>query len=178
MEHSHLIHQSLDKGIIQDIRRFIREESFDVNMDVGQDGKKGRSHIQERPLFVALSKVKTEGDDYYKIAQALLRHPNIQVNMPCGGDGSQTILGLLCETRSESLAGVKLLLDDVRVDVNGGFLSTPLYAALKSIKSEGDHFHEIARLLLQRRDTDPNANCSFGSAIGLICKDLHVSSSK
>ena len=73
-----------------------------------------------------------------------------------------TVLGSLCRTQCETTYGVKLLLEDSRTDVNKGQRAlTPLCCALKNIAEENDYFYQVAQLLLNHKNIDINAKCTF-----------------
>ena len=87
----------------------------------------------EPPLYSALSNIEKERDYFYKAAKCLLAHPDIDVNAECGhGFGNGSILSKLC-CDIKSNIGVKLLLQDSRLDAYKG---NPMYVAADKGKCE------------------------------------------
>ena len=139
--------QTIRQCSVKDVKRLLKDKLCDVNQ-IEKDF---------RPLSFSLQNIKSKNDEWFQISRMLLNHKNIDVNAECQTAWSPfttTLLGHVCGTKCESTLGVRMLLEDPRTDVNKG-RQTPLYCALMNVQSEGDYFHQVAKLLLHPLSARP-----------------------
>ena len=130
------LEEAIHAGNVQKVRILIGDETYDVNQKIGYEK-------YERPLSLSLQNIKSENDECFQISRIILEHKRIDVNARCGSMLECTVLGFMCITQCESTLGVKLLLEDRRTDIKGGW-HTPLYCALRNIKNKGDYYYKAA----------------------------------
>ena len=128
-----------------------------------------------RLYFFALMCITSgqSSDNFYFIAQQLLEHRKVDINLCCGkmnnsGEVKQTALEFLCSCKDLNFKAIQLLLNSQNCDINKGD-HAPLFHVLCKIRENNDVYFKLASKMFEHPKIDVNAKSGKGTIFSELC---------
>ena len=66
--------KAIREGNIENVKRLTRDDSCDVNQNIGHEKDLFGKKTTERPLYVSLRNIKSKEDEWFQMSELLLEH--------------------------------------------------------------------------------------------------------